>query len=89
MQIHEFSQTSVPTHIHAYSFSQGCPLSPYLFICLMSIMFKDIHTNVEHKLCHWGAPDHMSWLEMIYADDTMLVGRRARELNILIAEIEK
>ena len=68
---------------------QGCPLSPYLFICLMSILFKDIHNNIEHKLSHWGAPDHMPWWEMIYADDTMLVGKRARELNILIAEIEK
>ena len=67
---------------------QGCPLSPYLFICLMSVMFKDIHTNIEHKLSPWGAPDHMQWWEMIYADDTMLIGKRARELNILIAEIE-
>ena len=55
----------------------------------MSVMFKDIHTNIEHKLSHWGAPDHMNWWEMIYADDTMLIGKRARELNILIAEIEK
>ena len=68
---------------------QGCPLSPYLFICLMSIMFKDIHDNIEHKLSIWGAPDQMAWWEMIYADDTMLIGKRAREINILIAEIEK
>ena len=26
---------------------------------------------------------------MIYADDTMLIGKRARELNLLMAEIEK
>ena len=68
---------------------QGCPLSPYLSICLMSIMFRDIHNNIEHKLSHRGAPDHMPWWEMIYADDTMLIGKRARELNLLIAEIEK
>ena len=68
---------------------QGCPLSPYLFICLMSIMFKDIHDNIEHKLSAWGAPDHMPWWEMIYADDTMLIRKRAREINRLIAEIEK
>ena len=29
---------------------QGCPLSPYLFICLMSIVFHDIHTKVDHKI---------------------------------------
>ena len=27
---------------------QGCPLSPYLFICLMSLMFHDIHENIEN-----------------------------------------
>ena len=68
---------------------QGCPLSPYLFICIMSIMFRDIHNNIEHKLSHWGARDYMTWWGRIYANDTMLVGKRARELNILIAGIEK
>ena len=31
----------------------------------------------------------MPFSEIIYADDTMLIGKRARELNIFIAEIEK
>ena len=26
---------------------QGCPLSPYLFICLMTVMFSDIHEELR------------------------------------------
>ena len=29
---------------------QGCPLSPYLFICLMTVMFHDIHEDLDMKL---------------------------------------
>ena len=66
---------------------QGCPLSPYLFVCLMSVLFHDIHEDVDRKIDNHGL-DHFNWWELIYADDTMLVGHRARELNILIKAIE-
>jgi len=66
---------------------QGCPLSPYLFICLMTVMFDDIHTNVDRKIGGYQT-DCFNYWELIYADDTMLIGNRARELNILLAEIE-
>ena len=29
---------------------QGCTLSPHLFICLMTVMFHDIHNDLESKL---------------------------------------
>ena len=29
---------------------QGCPLSPYLFICLMTVMFYDIHDEIDQKI---------------------------------------
>ncbi len=32
--------------------------------------------------------DCFSYWELLYADDTMLIGNRARGLNIIIAEIE-
>ena len=67
---------------------QGCPLSPYLFICLMSVLFNDVHLEVEGKLLG-RTHDYFNWWELIYADDTMLIGRRAREINILLAAIEK
>ena len=67
---------------------QGCPLSPYLFICLMSVLFSDVHLEVEGKLLG-RTHDYFNWWELIYADDTMLIGQRAREIHILLAAIEK
>ena len=66
---------------------QGCPLSPYLFICLMSVMFHDIHEDTHMKLV--GAElDYFEWWELVYVDDTMLVGHRDRKINILLAASE-
>ena len=67
---------------------QGCPLSPYLFICLMTVMFSDIHEELESKLGTHHLHHFYRW-ELIYADDTMLIGKRAREINMLLAAIEK
>jgi len=53
----------------------------------MSVLFHDIHEDVDRKIDNHGL-DHFNWWELIYADDTMLVGHRARELNILIKAIE-
>ena len=54
----------------------------------MTVMFSDIHNDLENKL---GANhlDHFIWWELIYADDTMFIGKRAREINLLLAAIEK
>ena len=56
---------------------QGCPLSLYLFVCLMSAMFHDIHEKVDRKIDN-HCLDYFNWWELIYADDTLLVGHRAR-----------
>ena len=39
---------------------QGCPLSVYLFICLMTVMFHDIHNDLENKL-RPNHLDHFIW----------------------------
>ena len=52
---------------------QGCPLSPYFFICLMTVMFHDIHDEIDHKIgtmARLEQPLLNNW-ELIYADDTM------------------
>ena len=33
--------------------------------------------------------DYFNWWELVYADDTMLVGHRARDINILFKAVEK
>jgi len=54
----------------------------------MSVLFSDVHLEVEGKLLG-GTHDYFNWWELIYADDTMLIGQRAREINILLAAIER
>ena len=54
----------------------------------MSIMFRDTRDNIEKKLAQ-KTLDYLTWWEIIYADDSMCLGKRARELNIFRAEIEK
>ena len=54
---------------------QGCPLSPCLFICLMTVMFHDVHNEIDHKIgvmARLDQPPLDNW-ELIYADDTMLI----------------
>ena len=51
----------------------------------MTVMFNDIHNDLETKLGVHHL-DHFYWWELIYADDTMLIGKRAREINLLTLE---
>ena len=62
-------------------------MSPYLFICLLSVIVHDIHEEVGHTIAGNQCFPFCGW-ELVYANDTMLIGTRARELNILLKEIE-
>ena len=67
---------------------QGCPLSPYLFIVLMSVLFADIHKNDTLQL----APHRVQGMEtdeMLYADDTVCISEDEAALTRLLAAIEK
>ena len=66
---------------------QGCPLSPYLFITLMTVMFYDIHEGdrlnmKRHRVTGTQAD------EVIYADDTICVSEDEAAMNRLLIEIE-
>ena len=67
---------------------QGCPLSPYLFILVMTVIFEDIHDGdqqmnlVKHRVA--GA----TFDEVLYADDTICASKDTRAMNKLLAQIE-
>ena len=53
----------------------------------MSVMFYDIHEALDRKPAGLSYNSWNMW-ELPYADDTLLVGTRAREINLLVSEIE-
>ena len=54
----------------------------------MTVIFSDIHEELESKIGSHHL-DYFYWWELVYADETMLIGKRAREINMLLAAIEK
>ena len=60
-------------HPQKFGISQGCPLSPFLFSILMTVLMHDCRAKMG------GIP--MELEELLYADDTLLIGREPAELQ--------
>ena len=52
--------------------SQGCPLSPFLFVMLMSVMMQDAVSSLPQKSQEMFGTSSLD--AYLYADDTLLVG---------------
>ena len=66
---------------------QGCPLSPYLFLVVMTVMSHDIHQELDGDLITHRIPG-AEFDEVMYADDTICISTDTRTLNKFIAKIE-
>ncbi len=67
---------------------QGCPLSPYLFILVMSVMFSDIH-RARGRDINKGRINGITFTEILYADDTLLVSKNTTAARKMLAAIEE
>ena len=66
---------------------QGCPLSPFLFIIVMSVIMHDAHAKLskEAKL----AVTEGRLADLLYADDTLLIGSNTKYVGELAAAVEE
>ena len=70
------------THVQATGIAQGCPLSPYLFVTMMSVLVQDAATALKAL----GVTDketkpYVVTRDILYTDDTLLVGSDANTLQ--------
>jgi len=66
-------------HRQFFGISQGCPLSPFLFVMLMTVLLHDAREKLEND--HGIILSSTECNELIYADDTLLVGAHASSLQ--------
>ena len=58
-------------HEQFFGISQGCPLSPFLFSILMSVLLHDARQQMVAD--GFEFEDENQWYEILYADDTLLM----------------
>lgn len=56
---------------------QGCHLSPYLFVLVMTVIFKDIRQKLNTPK-QIEPIDHVKFAEILYADDTLVFGTHTK-----------
>jgi len=66
---------------------KGCPLSPYLFTPVMTMMMRNIKTRLNTPAQKEPLPG-IEFAEVLYADDTLLFGKHTQTINRSLKEIQ-
>ena len=69
---------------------QGCPLSPYLFLIVRSMIFYDVDHQLteEGGMMPWVFSQQRHFYDLAYADDAALVARTAERAQQLLGVVE-
>ena len=68
---------------------QGCPLSPYLFIMVLTVIFEDVDADLMAKgvaTNSWSVGHPVYDLE--YADDTLLISLTTPQMQSMLSDLE-
>jgi len=63
--------------------AQGCPLSPYLFIAVQSVMLHDALEGIQYD----PDPEYIVTRDILYADDTLLASQSSSNLQNMLNAI--
>ena len=66
---------------------QGCPLSPYLFVLVMSVIDNDVNYHLDRRTLGTRKPG-ISFDRIYYADDTVLLATNTYSANRILWAVE-
>lgn len=67
---------------------QGCPLSPCLFILLMTVFFNEIYDRIGVALLNDRLP-HLRYRDLLYADDMLLITTHPHQMILFLKIVEQ
>ena len=85
-EVRDCGSTSARRQQHS-GIVQGCPLSPFRFIILVSVLMHDAHNLLSEGAKLSVKEDRL--YDLLYADDTLLIGTNAKHVGELAAAVEK
>jgi len=78
------------TRVQNAGIAQGCPLSPYLFILVQTVLLHDVDQRLREEGWEVPEPEYIVCADVLYADDTMLLSsspaKLQRTLDLVVDE---